>query len=160
NRQLIALTTFSDLVQESRNQVLSAARLAGVTGDDRPLSEGGTGPVAYADAVATYLAFGVSRSADFWCTLATWSPAAKNELVSHAFTKQAIPMTWDFAEANPFSESGGNYVGNVGFVAKVVDHSVIGVPGSVRQLDATTSANSQTHRVIATDPPYYDNIGY
>ncbi|MBU2548013.1 MAG: DUF1156 domain-containing protein [Proteobacteria bacterium] len=105
-RQLTALTTFSDLVSEARDQVLQDATAAGTLPDDnRPLAEGGLGPQAYADAVATYLAFGLSRASDYWSGNATWEPGG--QFIGHTFTKQALPMVWDFAESNPFSEGSG-----------------------------------------------------
>ncbi|GLV56342.1 hypothetical protein KDH_31830 [Dictyobacter sp. S3.2.2.5] len=160
-RQFVALTTFSDLVQAVHQYVLTDARAAGLPDDDQPLHAGGRGALAYADAVATYLAFAVDRSADFWSTLAVWSSQPKNELVSHTFTRQALPMTWDFAEANPFSGSGGNFEGNLGFIIKVVQASPYDtLPGYAHQRDAVAFANGVAHSLISTDPPYYDNIGY
>jgi putative DNA methylase len=157
----MALTTFSDLVSEAREQVLTDAVAAGVLHDGVALNQGGNGATAYADAVATYLALAVDRSADFWCTLATWSPQPKNELVAHAFTRQALPMTWDFAEANPFSTSGGNFAGNLAFIIKVVQESSGSFRiGHVKQVDVTTTIPAINLPLICTDPPYYDNIGY
>lgn len=161
SRQLLALTTFSDLVQHVRQRVLTDAIMAGLPNDDQALHAGGQGALAYADAVATYMALAVDRSADFWSTIATWSPQPKNELVSHTFTRQALPMTWDFAEANPFSESGGNFEGNLGFIVKVIQSSPSNtLLGQANQRDATTAMNSIVQPLISTDPPYYDNIGY
>ncbi|GHO67437.1 hypothetical protein KSC_063290 [Ktedonobacter sp. SOSP1-52] len=158
-RQLAALTTFCDLVQEVREQVQADASKAGLLADGVALKDGGKGAQAYADAVATYLAFAVDRSADFWSTIAVWSPQPKNELVAHTFMRQALPMAWDFAEANPFSESSGNFGGSIEWVAKVVDFASCNAPGLAKQRDATTS-NGLTHILISTDPPYYDNISY
>jgi putative DNA methylase len=132
---------------------------AGLPDDDQPLSLGGKGARAYGDAIAVYAALGVDRSADFWCSIATWSPQPKNELVSHAFTKQAIPMTWDFAEANPFSGSGGNFIQNLSFVAKCIEQFGLGTPGTSVQADAGSQELS-SGRIVSTDPPYYDNIAY
>jgi putative DNA methylase len=106
DRQTMALTTFSDLVHEARDRVKRDAIAAGLPDDFRALRDGGSSATGYSDAVAVTLALGLGRSADFWCSIATWSPQPKNELVAHAFTKQAIPMTWDFGEVNPFSQSG------------------------------------------------------
>jgi putative DNA methylase len=79
----------------------------------------------------------------------------------HTFTRQTMPMTWDYAEANPFSSSGGNFEGNLGFIIKVVQASPLGAsPGLVRQLDATNLSRDEVQSLISTDPPYYDNIGY
>ena len=160
-RQLTALTTFSDLVSEAQAQAQADAQMVGILPDDDiPLDEGGVGPQAYADAVATYLGFAVDRSADFWCSLCTWANQAKNELVAHVFGRQALPMVWDFAEANPFSKSGGNFSKNHEFVVKALFHTPLTpTAGSVQQIDATTPV-AYSGELISTDPPYYDNIGY
>jgi len=158
-RQLVALDTFSGLVQEAIAQCRRDAIAAGMLDDGRHAQEGGEGATAYSEAVGVYLALGVGRSADFWCSIATWSNAPKNELISHAFTKQAIPMTWDFGECNPFSESGGNFVQNLSFVAKCIDQFPARAGGNVSQADAQSQAIC-TSKVVSTDPPYYDNIGY
>jgi len=158
-RQLVALSTFSALVAEAtehaRTQILSTHPES----DNRGLDDGGAGAKAYAEALATYLTLGIGRCADFWCSIATWSSAPKNELVSHAFTKQALPMTWDFAEANPFSESGGNFTQNLSFVAKCVEAFTPQFKGFAVQANAMTQALS-SGKVVSTDPPYFDNIGY
>ncbi|CDY73430.1 Adenine-specific DNA methylase containing a Zn-ribbon [Caballeronia glathei] len=159
DRQIVALTTFSDLVHEVRDQVLSDAKSLGTIPDDsRPLHEGGTGPAAYADAVSVYLAFGVDRSADFWCSLCIWANQPKNELVTHVFGRQALPMTWDFGEVNVFSDSGGNFLKNLEYVAKSILMSG-SLPGTAAQADAHTQAVS-AGKVVSTDPPYYDNVPY
>jgi putative DNA methylase len=159
-RQLVALTTFSDLVGEARDKALADARAAGLADDSIPLHEGGTGATAYADAVATYLGLAIGRSADFWSSLATWQNAAKNELVAHTFTRNALPMTWDFGEASPVSSSGGNFVGNLQFVAKSIDSLVAAGDASATNIDAQQNSFPVRPVVISTDPPYYDNIGY
>ena len=120
-RQLMALSTFSDLVQAAKERISADARAAGMTDDGIGLAQGGSGATAFAEAVAVYLTFGIARSADFWSSFCIWANQPKNELVAHLFGKQAIPMVWDFAEANPFSKSGGNFIGNLSFVTKVID---------------------------------------
>jgi hypothetical protein len=120
-RQLVALTTFSDMVGEAMERIRRDAIATGLPDAGKPLATGGTGATAYADAVAGYLALAVDRSADFWSTIATWSPQPKNEIVGHTFGRQAIPMTWDFGEINVFSESGGNFLGNLTYCAKAID---------------------------------------
>jgi len=160
SRQLVALTTFCDLVGEARAIVREDAIAAGLPDDATPLDEGGTGAQAYADAVATYLAFVVSRSADMSSTLCTWSPSPKMEVLCHTFARQALPMTWDFAEGNPFSGSSGNWGGSVEWVAKVVEAGGQGSGGQVSQLDASASTLPVPSPLVCTDPPYYDNIGY
>lgn len=159
-RQLVALTTFSDLVVEARNRVLADARAADPPEDHAPFQAAGTGPAAYADAVAAYLALSLGRSSDFWSSLATWQNAAKNELVAHTFVRQALPMTWDFGEANPFSNSGGNFTGNLVFVAKALESQFPAGPGEINMLDVSRNKLPIQSALISTDPPYYDNIGY
>ena len=158
HRQLVALTTFSDLVQETRAQVLEDL-------NDFPYCEKKSGgfsqlwKTSYADAVATYLACGISRSADFWSNLCIWANQPKNELVAHLFGRQVIPMAWDHAEVNPFSESGGNFKKNLSYVAMGIDFLAGAASGYARQLDAATGL-ATIDKVVSTDPPYYDNICY
>jgi putative DNA methylase len=160
SRQLISLVTFTDLIREVWDRVLQDAREMGLP-DELGIVEGGRGARAYADAVATYLAFSIDRSADFWCSIATWSPQPKNELVSHAFTRQAIPMTWDFAEANPFSASGGSFQENLAFIIKVLNFAPANkTTAYAKQLDSTAYINEYPKSMISTDPPYFNNVGY
>ena len=159
SRQLLALNTFSDLVTEARVRVERDAIVAGLPDDSTPLRDGGTGATAYSEAVGVYLAFGISRSADFWSNLCIWANQPKNELVAHLFGRQAIPMAWDFAEANPFSASGGNFEKNLSYVAKSIDFLPGKVFGMAEQIDASSNTMS-SEKVVSTDPPYYDNIPY
>src|SRR5579862_8625002 len=159
DRQLVALMTFADLVQEARERVKRDALAAGLPDDAKPLTAGGIGAAAYGDAVGVYLACGISRSADFWSNLCIWANQPKNELVTHVFGRQAIPMVWDFAEANPFSASGGNFTKNLSYVAMGIDYLAGSAMGHALQVDAATNGTS-SDKVVSTDPPYYDNIGY
>ncbi len=159
DRQLVALTTFSDLVSEARERVLADALAAGMDADAPRLADGGTGAQAYADAVATYLGLCVSRQANRSSNLNFWDPGGAK--VQQVFARQALPMVWDFCEANPFSDSSGNFVGQVGYLANVAANSpVVGTQGSAIQQDAASDAALIVEALIATDPPYYDNIGY
>ncbi len=159
-RQLVALTTFSDLVGEAIDRCRQDALAAGLTDDGIPLDQGGRGALAYAQAVGVYLAFSLNRSADFWSNLCIWANQPKNELVAHLFGRQAIPMAWDFAEASPFSNSGGNFINNLEYVAKGVSFFPFEpVAGFSLQADAQTQEFTK-NKVLSTDPPYYDNIGY
>ena len=155
NRQLVAMTTLSDLVVEMREQVLVDALVAGMS-EGRRLEAGGYGAQAYADAVATYIALGVSRTADYNSSLAGWN--SLRDGVRNVFSRQALPMVWDFAEVNPLSDSSGNFLGQVDWVVKVLGHAPAGVNSSAEQGSASVVLYGGT--VISTDPPYYDNIGY
>lgn len=158
-RQLVALTTFSNLVSETRQQVQADALAAGLKDDDLPLRGGGNGARAYAEAASVYLSFPVGRSADYWSTIATWSSHVKMEALRNSFARQALPMTWDFAEGNPFSNSSGTWLNNVEWVAKVVDLLCPNPAGESRQKDAQGNT-FPVGFIVSTDPPYYDNIGY
>ena len=159
DRQLVALTTFSDLVAEARERVQQDAVAAGLSDDGVPLREGGEGATAYAEAVGVYLACGISRCADFWSSLNIWANQPKNELVAHLFGRQAIPMAWDYAEANPLSNSGGAFATCMTYVVKAISTPPNSLPGVAYQADAASESISM-RRVISADPPYYDNIGY
>jgi putative DNA methylase len=159
-RQLVALTTFADLVEVVRQRILHDATASGMSDDGRSLEDGGHGATAYSDAVAVYLAFAVDRSADFWTSLCIWANQPKNEIVAHLFTRQGIPMTWGFAEANPFSDSGGNFSNNLEYVVKGILALPARSAGRALQINAIGGQHELSNKVISTDPPYYDNIGY
>ena len=160
-RQIAALTTLSDLVAEARDLVLGDAETVAEAGGNKKLRRDNDSGIAYADAVATYLAFAISRSADFWCEIATWSSQPKNELVVHAFGRQALPMTWDFGEIFPFSNSNGNFFDSVIYITKCIVRSApaIGI-GKIENINASENSFMNIPMIFSTDPPYYDNIGY
>lgn len=156
-RQLVALTTFSDLVYEARSQVISDAKAAGMQDDGLGIDSGGVGATAYGDALAVYLSFAVNKLADRGSTICSWDSSRSS--TRNTFGRQAIPMTWDFAEPNPFSESTGNFMGGVGWANDVLKRLDSSIQAVVLQHDAATQDIS-LNKVISTDPPYYDNIGY
>lgn len=158
-RQLVALSTFSDLVQVAIARVREDALAAGMANDAIGLDQNGRGATAYAQAVGVYLAFGLSRASDAWSAQVTWRNQV--DATRNTFARQAIPMTWDFAEVNPFSDSCGNWTGNS---TEWVSKSLLELPrkaieGFASQGDAQRQ-NISRNKVISTDPPYYDNIGY
>src|SRR5690606_1241759 len=79
--------------------------------------------------------------------------------IRNTFGRQAIPMTWDYAEGNPFSDSTGGFYGLLEWIPKVLETVSSDVPGYAFQDDA---AALKQHKAItiSTDPPYYDYIGY
>ncbi len=159
-RQLVALTTFADLVQEARQLARLDAQAAGLPGDSAQAGEVGSQAAAYADAVAAYLAFGVDKLSDRHSTLTRWDQTPTASGIINSFSRQALPMTWDYAEGNPFSEASGNFVGGIGLIAKVVMHSLPAqFTGAASVADATVQILS-SGKIVSTDPPYYDNIGY
>ena len=147
-RQLTALSTFSDLVNEARKKVQIDA-----TNADCEDAE------TYAKAVVTYLALAVDKGADYGSSLCTWVP---NGFICSTFGRQAIAMVWDYAECNPFSHSTGSWSACVDWGLKFIDkHSVTQLQeGYVTQLDAASSSLNVPAPLISTDPPYYDNIDY
>lgn len=160
SRQLVMLTTFNDLVQEAREQILSDARSAGLPENGTSLNDEGLGDSAYADAVATYLAESVSKLTMFHNVLAFWR--SKENKSATGLGRQALPMVWDFAEINPFAGAGGDFLEIVTkTIPKVLSQSVPATPqGFVRHLNAEEKINYLFQPIISTDPPYYDNISY
>ncbi|GGY37132.1 DUF1156 domain-containing protein [Parvularcula lutaonensis] len=157
DRQTIALNTFSDLVFEAHQEVERDALSKGFDGDQKSLADGGKGAPAYADAVSVYLAFAVGRSANTLCTLARWTPDRQQTVT--VFSRQALPMTWDYPDVNPFSGAAGDYTTSISGVTKGLFGLGAGEFGLVKQADAQT-VEYPPQVVISTDPPYYDNIGY
>jgi len=158
DRQLVALTNFSDLVAETREKIAKDASAAEVlSGNDRLLSEGGNGARAYADAVSVYLAFAVDKCADYWSSVCSWH--SSGEKIRNTFGRQAIPMVWDYAETNVFCSSTGNWMAMIDWTWKAVATVPADRPGQAYQADACALDNEHSV-VISTDPPYYDNIGY
>ncbi|CAG1003410.1 hypothetical protein MTYP_03090 [Methylophilaceae bacterium] len=159
-RQLVVLTTFSNLVQEARERVKSDSILAGLTDVGNGLDAGGSGAIAYADAVAVYLAFTLDRLMQQFSTLAVWSSNPAHELVVNMFSRQTLSMTWDFGEVNPFCMA-ASWEKCLDFLVKPLgSFSQVGErAGIVLQADAQTQTISKG-KLVSTDPPYYDNIGY
>jgi putative DNA methylase len=156
-RQLVTLTTFSDIVHEVWKKVKLDTLAAGLVEDIKPLASGGIGAQAYADAVAVYLGMAVSKETVFLVTQARWR-AGENKSAP-AFGRQALPMVWDYAEVNPFAGAGGDFTGVVNGICKTLENGpTIGL-GFSSQSNACKQSISSS-KLVSTDPPYYDNIGY
>jgi putative DNA methylase len=156
-RQLVTLTIFSDLVSESRAKIRTDAIAAGLPDDDKGVAEGGIGARAYAEAVSLYLAFSIDKASDYWSTICSWH--SSKELIRNTFGRQAIPMTWDFAETNAFSDSAGNVSSGIEWAQKTILAFPTNAIGFATQGDAQTQSLS-CNRFVSTDPPYFDNISY
>ncbi len=124
---------------------------------DVPLCQGGTGATAYGDALAVYLGFAVDRASDSWSSISSWT--SQRDTIRNTFSRQALPMVWDFAEVNPFSDSTGHFGSGINWINKVIELMPATNSGGAVQGDAATQSIS-IDKVISTDPPYYDNIGY
>ena len=157
SRQLVALTTFSDLVGEARERVRQDALAAGMTDDGKALRNGGTGATAYGESLATILGIGASRLSDAQNSLCQWGPSM--DQTQHLFRRQAIPMVWDFSESSAFSGAAGDLITTLRTIARVVDQLGRGGEGASLQADAR-SQSVCVNKLVSTDPPYYDNIGY
>ena len=161
SRQLVALSTLSDLVFEVQDVVMECAERVGMEADAPGLADGGTGARAYAEAVGVYLGMATSKLADLCNSLCRWEPVA--QCPRNLFGRQAIPMIWDFAEGNPLGERSGSWQVVVDGIAKAFSKLVKIVRpewlGHARQENAVTQITSRDC-VVSTDPPYYDNIGY
>ena len=157
DRQLVALTTFSDLVGEAMGRVRGDAVTAGLPDDDRALREGGTGATAYAEAVAVYLGLGVSKLSDTQSSLCRWKSTMDQSIAT--FGRQALPMVWDYSEANAFGGMAGDLLVSIKNMMRVVDQLPTGDGASSCQADARCQMSS-LEKIISSDPPYYDNIGY
>ena len=156
-RQLVALTTFTELIAEVRNTIRKDAITSDMTANDTALDAGGTGALAYADSIALIEALAIGKLADYNNSLCTWNPTNQN--VAHLFTKQAIPMSWDFSEAPPL-QSGLSYSALVEGISKTIENLPALSYGLAFQHDCASSLNANEPRIVSTDPPYYDNIGY
>ncbi|HMA35595.1 MAG TPA: DUF1156 domain-containing protein [Chloroflexia bacterium] len=160
NRQLVGLATFSDLISEAREKIRIDAVAAGLTEDGKSLDDGGSGALAYADAISTYLAFALDKLADLNNSLSPWEPVA--QCPRNLFARQAIPMQWNFAEANPTGKSSGSWAVIIENLARNLSASLPKVANDQRvhvmNLDARNISGNGM--IISTDPPYYDNIGY
>ncbi len=156
-RQLVALTTFSDLVQEARERVKADAIAAGLPDDGLAFAKVGAGATAYADALGVYLGFAVDKISSNCNSVSTWHSGG--EKMQQVFGRQSIAMTWDYAEVNPYSESSGNWMAMVDWTWKALATVPASPVGHVQQADAQ-SQNQSSNKVVSTDPPYYDNIGY
>lgn len=157
NRQMTALTTFSGLVAEAQKMAERDAVEAGIVNDYIPLSEGGRGALAYGQAVGVYLAFVVDKMTDYHSSICSWNPP--REGLRNTFGRQAIPMVWDFAEANPFSNSSGCFDNMLDWVDKCLDQFHASTKGVAKHFNAQNDCKLN-NVMISTDPPYYDNIGY
>jgi len=169
SRQLVTLTTLSDMVGEAMEHIHRDAVTAnlsndgehlrdeGLTADCKPLVTGGIGAAAYADAVAVYLSLAVDKVADRNSTICAW--ASLREHARNTFGRQALPMVWDYAESNVLSDSSGNYEGGIKSIRTALDTLHSSAAGSAIQSDAACQMISNG-KLVSTDPPYYDNIGY
>ena len=157
NRQLTALTTFSSLISDVMAKAEQDALAAGMENDGKGLDDCGKGAKAYGEAVGVYLAFAVDKLTDYQSTICSWNPPRDG--LRNTFGRQAIPMVWDYAEGNPFSNSSGCFDNMLEWITKCVEELPASTLGQAEQFDAQTDCGLR-EIMVSTDPPYYDNIGY
>lgn len=157
NRQLVALTTFCDLIQEARIKIEKDAIIAGLPNDHIELKDGGRGAKAYSQAISVYLSFMVDQMTNHNSTLCGWH--ANNQQLMNTFGRQALPMVWDYAEVNVFSNSTGSYQNLIDRMVEALQNIGFSAGGDAKQA-AAQNPISYHNIMISTDPPYYDNIGY
>ena len=157
HRQLTALTTFSSLVAEAQAKAEADAVAAGVVNDHIALSAGGSGARAYGEAVGVYLAFVIDKMTDYNSSICSWHNSG--EKMRNTFGRQAIPMVWDYAEANPFCSSSGSYDNMLDWVVRCIEQLPAQGNSEVSQFDAQSDCGLR-NIMVSSDPPYYDNIGY
>lgn len=156
-RQLVALNTFSELVQEAIARIHGDALASGMDDDGLSLDQGGTSATAYAQAVGVYLGIAVDKTTDYNSSLVAWSPT--RDQAKTTFGRQALPMIWDYAEVNTLAGAAGDFEVSVAGICRAMPTFASTRYGVVKQADAQSQKIS-TNKVISTDPPYYDNIGY
>ena len=157
NRQLVALTTFSELVAEAQQKAEADAIAAGMADDHLPLCNGGQGARAYGESVGVYLAFVLDKMTDYHSSICSWHNSG--EKMRNTFGRQAIPMVWDYAEANPFCSSSGSYDNMLDWITRCIPEFPTAQTAEVGQFDAQRDCGLRDI-MVSTDPPYYDNIGY
>ena len=169
DRQLVALTTFSDLVGESRERIRQDAVAASMPDDGTPLRDEGEGAMGYADAVGVYLTLAVGRLSNACSSLSRWQNSG--DKVAGVFSRQAISMLWDYADINVFSTSTQNWMAQIDWVAEAVEclpstvHRSLAFQGDAGSFPSKTQEAFSDHilsdnLLVSTDPPYYDNVGY
>jgi putative DNA methylase len=157
-RQLAGLTVFSDLVGGALERCQQDALKAGISNDVRGLNSGGSGAKAYAEAVATYLAMVVDRMVFYGSTLCGW--LTKDNAMSKSMPQQALMMSWDFAEGNPFGKSSADVDTCIRSAANYLEIAAPRGDVVVEQQDACSLSGDELGLIVSTDPPYYDNVPY
>ena len=157
DRQLVALKTFLDLLPEVCKKIEQDALASEMSSDCKSLREGGCGAKAYAEAVCVYMALMISKCAENWSSICTWN--ASSQAIRGTFGRQALPMSWDYVEINPFCSRSANWSSIGDAMSSSIAGFVCKSPGTERHCDART-VDYPPSTVVSTDPPYYDNIAY
>ena len=157
NRQLLVLNTLIDELMIVALEVEQDALQAGMSNSHLSFETGGDGAKAYSDAVSLYLAMVIDRIADYNSALCAWQPGGNK--AANTFNRPALSMSWDFAEANPFSEAYGSFINKLEWAVEAIQMLHTNSIGYAEQADAQVDCGLR-NIIVSTDPPYYDNIGY
>lgn len=157
NRQLTALVTLSNNMRTIKAIIERDAIESGQNNDHIPLSKGGQGAQAYAEAVCVYLAFAIDRLANRSSTQCVWNRVGQK--IEQTFGRQAIAMVWDYAESNVFGTATGSWMGSLEWIPKCIELLPATTNSYAEQFDAQSDCGLR-NIIVSTDPPYYDNIGY
>lgn len=153
NRQINTLVEFSNAISCIHDEIIED--ISSYPSNDNNLIK--ENPEAYADAIATYLAIVIDKLVDYHSSICIWHTT--RETLANTMRRQSIPMTWDYAEGNPFCNSSGCFDSMLKWVVESVESFVSEIPGTADQFDAARDCGLRDI-VVSTDPPYYDNIGY
>ncbi|MDR1395569.1 MAG: hypothetical protein LBK52_05320, partial [Deltaproteobacteria bacterium] len=157
SRQLLLLTTLGLILDDIQPIIEKDALKAGFAANKLNLADEGSGAKAYSQAVLVYLSFLIDKMTEYHSNLSTWLPS--RDTMRSIFGRQAIPMVWDYAEGNPFSDSSGSLKNMTAWIVKCIWNLPADNQAEVRLIDAQTDC-ALRNMLISTDPPYYDNIGY
>lgn len=152
--QAYGLTTHRDLYT-ARQQLLLTTLAALIPEVVQTVRDDG-GSDEYARDVGTYLALLLGRVANRNSSQSFWNP--NGEKVEQVFARNAMPMIWVSAEANPFSDSTGNILGQLRYLTASLAALPARGDAQVDQRDARHMPDGRF--VVSTDPPYYDNVPY
>ena len=156
-RQTLILAVFSKLVENARSKIYEDAIRCAAVSRDGLVTAGERQAEEYAKAVCVYLGLVTSKLADYGSSLVVWSPT--RDQLKTTFSRQALPMSWDFAETNPFAGAAGDISTTLEGAVRALQSAVVTMRGTASQEDATAS-NVCNQLFHSTDPPYYDNVGY
>jgi len=152
----VGCSTFSDLYNS--RQALSIYELSRIVSRVNRTSLASDKQLA--DAVETALAFAVSRSVSQNTSMSRWD--ASRLTIKGAFSKQALAVVWDFAEANPFSGASADWDGAIEWITEFVEANSLGQSSGIAVRASATNIPlpSGSASALITDPPYFAAIPY
>jgi putative DNA methylase len=143
DRQLLGLSTLQTIIKEKTEQLVNEGKNS-----------------EYVMAIRSLLMMAVDRMVDFNNSLCRWNNG--NEKIMNLYGRQAIPMVWDYGEANLLGSTVGAWKTCYEYVADCVQVILTTTSSKqkAKQFNASKYDFSEKSFLVSTDPPYYDNIGY